>query len=201
MGQPHWGQWPTIVKSIKIILLKFVKYFLEKLIKKEINSLFEANALPPFGTLTNNSGDNSDPFADMGNEGSGTLPVRGAMSSANTDSSNEDPFGDQNDNPFGDNKDDSKTDKEDEEIPKEPKEEVISFVEDTLDITTDVPTILKGVKSIIQKRYSSLEDAKEVVEELKNSDDLTKKSVARELERFINIWWRLWTKKRLQQKN
>lgn len=159
-----------------------MKYFLEKLIKKEINSLFEANGVPP---LTNNSGDNSDPFADMGNEGSGTLPGRGAMSSTNTDSSNEDLFTDQEDNPFGDNEE--QTGKEDEEIPKEPKEEVISFVEDTLDITTDVPTILKGVKSIIQKRYSSLEDAKEVVEELKNSDDLTKKSVARELERFINI--------------
>lgn len=151
---------------------------LEKLIKKEVNRLLrEANTSP----ITNNSQDNSDPFADMGNQDSGTLPVRGAASIGSIDQDNSDPFdGDNNqtgeDNPFGD-----------EEIEKEPKEEVMSFVDDTIKTTTDVPSILKGVKSIIQKRYSSLEDAKEIVEELKNSDDLTKKSVARELERFINI--------------
>lgn len=155
---------------------------LEKLIKKEVNRLLrEANTSP----ITNNSQDNSDPFADMGNQDSGTLPVRGAASIGSIDQDNSDPFdGDNNqtgeDNPFGD-------ETEEQEIEKEPKEEVMSFVDDTIKTTTDVPSILKGVKSIIQKRYSSLEDAKEIVEELKNSDDLTKKSVARELERFINI--------------
>jgi hypothetical protein len=149
---------------------------LERLIKKEVNRLLMGEATNNNPPLTNNSQDNSDPFTDTGNQASGTLPVLGGVSSSSMSSSEED-----KDNPFGDdNNQDSEEnpfdEDEQEETPKEPKEEVMSFVEDTIKTTTDVPTILKGVKSLIQKRYSSLTSAREVVDELKNSDDLTKKS-------------------------
>lgn len=66
-----------------------------------------------------------------------------------------------------------------------PEEEVMKLATELSKTTRDIPTILMGIKSIIQKRYQSPEQALGLVNSLINTKDETLKAVAVRLNKFL----------------
>lgn len=72
-----------------------------------------------------------------------------------------------------------------EEVPKTPEEEVMELAQEMSTHTRDVPSILRGIKGIIQTKYANPAQANGLVGMLQQTNDETLKAVAVQLDRYL----------------
>ena len=72
-----------------------------------------------------------------------------------------------------------------DETPKSPEEEVMELAQEMSVHTRDVPSILRGIKGIIQTKYANPAQASGLVGMLQQTNDETLKAVAVQLDRYL----------------
>lgn len=155
---------------------------LKKLIEEEVKRVLREDVGATTGPTSTTKPSVTSPSTGK-NPSSGTLPSKGGEESKN--SSPVDPFGDQ-EQPNS-SQTDSSSSQEQEEVNLTPEEEVMKMATELSKQTRDVPTILKGVKATIQKRYPNPTQASGLINSLEGSQDETLKGVALQLKRFLGI--------------
>lgn len=149
-----------------------LKKFIDEEVRRVLREDLGATTGPTSTTKPN------EPSPSTGKPPSGTLPSRGGKSNKSPET---DPFGtsEQPTSPEGD--------QEQEEENLTPEEDVMKVATDLSKQTRDIPTILKGVKATIQKRYPNPTQASGLINTLEGSPDESLKAVASQLRRFLGI--------------